>query len=54
MSTRCKLCGGEGVVKCTKCDGYGQIDRCSSPKTCPMYNGTGKIKCNVCDGKGEY
>ena len=54
----CKICHGDGELKCPGCDGGGAIKRHSDSdvprwESCARCKGKGKIECPMCDGTGE-
>ena len=60
--TLCPNCKGNGVVKCTACNGTGEYKNgticqyChgTGEVICPLCHGTGGARCKFCGGDGYY
>lgn len=63
----CRKCGGTGrfIIKCTRCDGSGEVDcdecdgeggwdcsKCNGTGECSSCSGTGVVKCRACRATG--
>lgn len=49
----CEYCGGQGMVACGTCNGYGMVSTYYGPMTCPSCSGLKGVLCSSCGGSGS-